>query len=355
VARLAERADGDVAAEPLRIVQVGLGGWGRSWSLELLQHPELAEILGYVDVAPAMLAALRAELPVPEAACFASLEEAIAGRDVDAVLVTTALPQHAAVAIAALEAGLHVLVEKPLAAGLADATRMVAASDAADRVLMVSQNYRFYPAAHAVAELIADGSLGAPGAVRVGFRKHAGAGGPGHTEVRDPLLMDMAIHHFDLMRYVLHQEPVDVFCHAWNPAWSGFADPAAAIAAITFDGGAVVDYQGSWVSTAAETHWDGEWLIECERGAIVWTGRGEDTTDRDRVRVQPTGEPPVDLPLPRPDRFDRIGAFAEFVAAIREGRAPLTSARSNLPSLALALAAVESARSGARVRLDRPA
>lgn len=334
---------------PLRIIQVGLGGWGRSWAAELTKRPNLIETLAWVDVFPGMLELLQADLPVDPDRCFTSLAEALAAVEVDAVLVTTALPGHASVAIEALAAGKHVLVEKPIAATLADAQAMVDAAAAADRVLMVSQNYRFYPAARAASALIADGSLGPVGAVGLAFRKYnntSPAGANPYYALADPLLLDMSIHHFDLMRFVLGQEPVSVNCHAWNPAWSHFVDPASAVATVVFDGGAVVDYRGSWASTGEPTLWAGDWVIECERGTIAWTGRDNTTLDGESVVVHPLDGEPYALELETDDPFDRLGSVAEFTAAIVEGREPITSGRANVRTLELTLGAIESSRTG---------
>jgi predicted dehydrogenase len=216
----------------------------------LAGHEELAQTVACVDVEPEMLRQLQDDVGIAAGLCFPSLQAALEATEADAVLVTTALADHAPVALQALAAGKHVLVEKPFAPSLADAQRAVDAAAAHSRVLMVSQNYRFYPAVQTAAALIRDGSLGPVGAVSVQFRKYANTQPPAtnrHYTIRQPLLMDMAIHHFDLMRLVLDQEPTTVRCHAWNPPWSRFADPAAAVAAITFDGGAVLDYYGSWV------------------------------------------------------------------------------------------------------------
>jgi predicted dehydrogenase len=344
------------AQQPLRLIQVGLGGWGRSWAAELAKRPDLSTTLAWVDVFPGMLEQLQAEVPVDPARCFTSLAEALAAVEVDAVLVTTALPGHASVALEALAAGKHVLVEKPMAATLDEARAMVDAAAAADRTLMVSQNYRFYPAAQAVAALIADGALGAVGAVSVGFRKYgtaAPAGTSAHYLLADPLLLDMSIHHFDLMRFVLGQEPASVTCHAWNPAWSHFADPASAIATVVFDGGAVVDYTGSWASTGAPTLWGGDWVVECAEGTIAWTGRNDLTTEGDSVVVHPLGGTPYPIDLGTPGVFDRLGSIAEFRAAIAEGREPLTSGRANLLTLELTLGAIESSRSGLQYRIAK--
>lgn len=336
---------------PLKILQAGLGGWGRSWAAELSKHPRLVTTVGYVDVQPEMLEQLRSDLDVDPSRCFGSLTHALAATDAEAVLVTTALPGHASVALEALEAGKHVLVEKPVAASMAEAQLMVDAAASSGRTLMVSQNYRFYPAAQRVARLIRAKELGEVGSATVNFRKYANSaplGAHRHYDLANPLLMDMSIHHFDLMRYVLGQEPVHVGCHAWNPTWSRFTDPAAAVATVVFDGGAVVNYQGSWVSTEPETLWAGEWRIECARGVVEWTGRTDLDTASDVVTVHPLNGAATVLTLDSMELFDRVGSLAEFRSAIRAGRAPMTSGQDNLATLALTMGAIESSRSGHR-------
>ncbi len=334
---------------PLRLIQVGMGNWGRSWAKQVAQLDALAHIVAYVDVQPAMLQHLQTELGVNAHMCFASLHAALAASDADAVLVTTALADHVPVVLEALAANKHVLVEKPFAPSLAQAQQAVDIAAAQERVLMVSQNYRFYPAAQTAAALIRECTLGPVSAVRVQFRKYVNTAPPGahwHYTLKHPLLLDMAIHHFDLMRFVLDQEPEIVNCYAWNPPWSNFTDPAAAIATITFDGGAVVAYNGSWVSTATPTTWAGVWQIECAEGTIEWTGRDDTTTNADAVTIRRRGRRAQHMPLPDLPYWDRAGALAAFVASVRDSTAPLSSGQNNLGSLALTLAAIKSATTG---------
>jgi predicted dehydrogenase len=341
---------------PLRILQVGLGGWGSSWAFELSKRPDLVTQVGFVDLSAEVLARLQASSGVGAALCFSSLSDALAATDAEAVLVTTAMPGHAPVALEALRAGKHVLVEKPIAGTLGDARGMVDAAAVADRVFMVSQNYRFFPAPRAVAALIAEGRLGDVGAVEVSFRKYANTAPVGenrHYALPDPLLMDMSIHHFDLMRFVLGQEPVRIDCHAWNPSWSRFVEPAAAVAAIRFDGGAVVSYRGSWVSTQAPTLWAGRWAIECARGTIEWTSRADEDTASDEALIRHLDGREEVVPLAPMEDFDRFGSVAEFQAAIRENRAPSPSGQENLATLALTLAAIESSQTGSGVEILR--
>lgn len=345
--------------DPLRIVHVGLGGWGRSWAVELLKHPSLVRTEAYVDIVPAMFEALRAEAPAIEAGrYFTQLDDALRAAAADTVLVTTALPHHASVAIAALEAGKHVIVEKPMAPTLEEGQRMIDAAEAAGRQLVVSQNYRHYPAARKAAELVRTQALGRVGGATVAFRKWANTAEPdgwAHYKLPDPLLLDMSVHHFDLMRYVLGRSPVAVSTAAWNPSWSKFHDPAAAVAQLEFDGDVVVEYSGSWVSTGEPTLWAGEWVIECEGGTIEWTSRNDLTTDGDRLVVRRRGGSAESIALEPLLSFDRVGTIADFVAARREGRLPLTHARDNFETLALTLAAIESARTKQRLAVTTEA
>src|ERR1700716_1121599 len=99
--------------DQLRVLQVGLGGWGRDWAHRIVPEVKGVDVVGYVDPDPGALARLRDEVPVTPAQCFLTLERAIEATKPEAVLVTATLPGHAPITRAALSAGLHVLVEKP--------------------------------------------------------------------------------------------------------------------------------------------------------------------------------------------------------------------------------------------------
>lgn len=338
----------------LRFIHVGVGGWGLDWELNPIPRVRSAERVACVDASPVILAEAKEALDVDDAICFESLEEALDTVDADAVLVTVPLKAHAPVAIAALNAGKHVLVEKPFAPSVAEARQVVDAAKAAGRVLMVSQNYRFFPAPIAVKGLIERGELGAVGEVHIDFRKHvtASAGGHRHFTLPDPLLVDMAIHHFDLMRYILGQEATSISCTTWNPLWSPFASHAAGTAAVAFDGGTHVAWRGSWVSPEPSTNWAGEWHVECEQGEIIWTSRGDrGTPESDRVVVRKTGAKDQVLSLPAIEFYGRSGTLNAFAEAVMSGKEPGSSGRDNLASLDLAYSAVASSAEGRTIRL----
>src|SRR5690348_590573 len=204
-----------------------MGANGRFWVGRTIPQVPEAELVGCVDLDPAALARATEQLGVPADRCFTSLDAGLEATAPDAVVVVTTLDSHVAVCSAALEAGCHVFTEKPFAPTVEEARALVELADARDRVLMVGQNYRFYPAVLAAAELVREGTLGALHEVEIDFRHDSTApmGAGGHRLLDQPLLVDMAIHHFDLLRVVTGLEPEQISCHAWNPPWSGFAGP----------------------------------------------------------------------------------------------------------------------------------
>ncbi len=331
---------------PLRLLQVGMGGWGRDWAWRIIPGVKAVKVVGCVDLNPEALALTRSQVGIPADRCFTSLDAALEATNPDAVLVTTLLPAHVPVVRAALQAGKHVLVEKPFARYVADARKLVQLAAKRDLVLMVSQNYRFFPAVRKVARLIEEAPLGELGQIWIDFRRYSpvGPNGPAtHHADEQPLLVDMAIHHFDLLRMILSKEAKSISCYSWNPHWSGFTGPPTAVASIVFDGMLVVSYRGSWISAGPSTPWAGEWRMEFEGGEILWTSRGEDSGPAEVVVMQRRGGAPKTMPLPALKRIDRWGTLSEFADAVRDHREPQSSGRDNLGTLALMSAAVDSA------------
>jgi predicted dehydrogenase len=342
--------------DKLRLVQVGLGFWGLDWAEEVLPQAQTVETVAHVDPDLTARAALAARIGVPPQRCFARLAEALNQVPCDAVLASLPTAFHAAIANEALEAGKHVIVEKPFTPTLAEAVQLVRLAEERGLVLMVSQNYRFYPAAIAAADLIASGSLGQPLAATIDFRRHAPSEAYRYYGIPDPLLADMAIHHFDLLRMVLGLEPVETSCRTWNPPGSPFAADPCGAATILFTGGVVASWRGSWLSRAPATAWGGEWMIDCEEGAVFLACRGSKGARlaAERLAVCRPGGGIEPQPLVMFEEHDRAGAIAAFAQAVLTGTEPprFSSGRDNLGSLVLIEACrLSAARGGTPVRL----
>ncbi|NNG03309.1 MAG: Gfo/Idh/MocA family oxidoreductase, partial [Inquilinus sp.] len=332
-------------------IQVGQGAWGIDWARMILPTVPGVEVIARVDGDPLARSVAADALGEPASLYFASLQAALDRVGGDAVLATVPLVAHAGVARAALAAGRHVIVEKPFAASLAEAADLVRRAEAAGRVLMVSQNYRHYAAPLAVATLLAEGAIGAIDRVEVTFRHRAEASGYRYYDLAQPLLSDMAIHHFDLMRMVLADEPLEIACRAEIAPGSRFAGPPAAEATIRFRRGAAVSYRGSWLGPDPPTAWAGEWDMAGGGGTLWWTSRGSgERAAPDRAILRRGDGVAVPVPLAPPPLVDRAGclaAFADRVAGVAEPP-HFPSGRDNLHSLAMVEAAIRSAGDGGR-------
>jgi len=326
----------------LRLIQVGVGGFGGSW-LDLVSEEEECIPAAIVDIDDNALAAARDEHGIGGARSFGTLERAMEAVQCDAALIVTPPAVHAEQAIAVMDHGKHVLIEKPLADCMEAAREMVACAKANGVVLMVSQNYRFRAAARAVRKVIADGGIGPPGYLDVEFHKAPAFEGSFRLHMEYPLLVDMSIHHFDLMRYLTASDPVAVSARSFRPAWSWFDHEPALAATFEMSGGLVINYFGSWVSRGRETTWDADWRIQGPEGALIW---------RDDRIVLATADDEFPVPPAAMAASDRRYSMQEFMRCVQSGGEPETSGADNLKTLAMVFGALESVKTGQRVACE---
>jgi predicted dehydrogenase len=173
----------------VRILQIGLGRWGQN---HLETWRELGVELRLCDESPRLLAGV-AEPASTDYRDFLA--------EVDAVDVVTPAPAHAPLVHAALEAGKHVLVEKPLTPAAKDGFELHAEAVRRARVLQVGHVFRFTPESQAIAELVAGGSLGQ---IRYAVARFASFKRPrsdGGIAISD------GVHFVDLLSWLLGRQP----------------------------------------------------------------------------------------------------------------------------------------------------
>jgi len=341
----------------IKLIHVGLGRWGSDWARHIYPESPDVEVVGYVDQDPLALDRARVVLGVSAAKFFPLLSDAIAEVDAEAVVITLPLSLHALVAREALRAGKHVIVEKPFTQTLEEAYRLVDLAEEGARVLMVSQNYRYFSASQAATRFVRDGWFGQLHSVNVNFRHNAPVEGYSYWSLPNPLLADMSVHHYDLMRMVIGEEPVELSCRAWNPKGSPFKMPPCAVIVLTFPSGVVASYRGSWLDQGPKTAWAGEWQMDFELGSVFWTSRGDrpNVAGRDRLSIRRLNSELEEIELAPMSKFDRIGVLAAFAEAIRTGTEPrfFSSGRDNISTLSMVEATLRSAsQGGASVRLE---
>lgn len=334
----------------LAIIQVGVGNAGRAWA-KRVQSTAGVRLAAVVDGAAAAREWATAELGVPT---FRRHGQALESVDADAVLLVSPPSSHRLLAEDALAIGLHVLSEKPFALEIEDARAVLAAAARAKRQVMVSQNYRFQRQARALEGLVASRGLGRLLGIRIACRRDLRNA---HISSRDwrgqmkhPYLLDMAIHHLDLLRQITGREIVQVDARAWKVPDSPFRNEPTVEALLTLDDGTPVAYEGTWAATRPETSWNGDWELIGERSRATWTG-GVNSSARSTVAVERYGSPPRRLELPRLAEVGGAGVLRAFRRSVSSGTPAETSLADNLKSLGAVLALARSVEESKPVRV----
>ncbi len=201
----------------VRIAVIGLGGFARNRALPAITNAEFCASTVLVSGSPGKAANAAEEFGVDRVLDYEAFHGGEAIEAYDAVYVATPPAFHEDYTETAAEHGKHVLCEKPLAATLEGADRMVEACNEADVVLMTAYRLRTEPAIRRMRELIADGVIGEPVQVHGGFSSrlldHAD---PGTWRLHPDIagggtLMDLGVYPLNTVRFLLGTDPDAVY------------------------------------------------------------------------------------------------------------------------------------------------
>jgi predicted dehydrogenase len=263
---------------------------------------------------------------------------------VDAVIITSANADHARMALCAAEAGVHALVEKPVAADRVNALAMIDAFARRDLVLGTAFPCPFSPAFQALQEQVAAGALGDILALRTtnrgsmpgGFFIELERSGGG-------AVIDHAVHVADLLRRLTASDPVRVYAEVghglYHEAWDD-----SGLLSIDMASGAVATLDTSWSRPKSYPTW-GDVTIQ------VIGSQGNAYAD---LFVQHVTHYPHEVTRPRwiswGSDLDSL-MVDDFITAVRDGRAPRSTGHDGLRALEVALAAYASAGAGQPVEI----
>jgi predicted dehydrogenase len=337
----------------LRFVIAGLGWWGRTWTDVLKIHPK-AKIVATVDPSLGARDWSRANLAVSH---FADLDSALDEIDADAVLVTTPPKLHSLALIKAVEHGKHVLVEKPLATSPGEAAKISAAVHQSGAKVMVGQGYRFMDSATILRQTLQSGKIGELRAIRILFRQYV----PDILEQDHPLfqlqhsiLIDMANHHFDLIRYSTGQEFSKVTAFEYQTPDNEFRYPATALCLLTLESGVSVVWDGDWCRRQPRTSWEGDWEFIGADARMVWRGeQNEKVKNRfhPEIFIERPGGAPEKIPFEESIADRRVPVLDHFIESVTHGIQPEPSVTDNLKVLRAVFGCIESSVVGHEISL----
>lgn len=335
--------------EPLRAAVIGAGYWGPNLARNFRTSPDW-DLVAVCDLDEAR--ARKVVGPRSTVEVLTSTTELLARDDIDAVAIATPAGTHAALALAALDAGKHVVVEKPIASTSADARRMIERAEERGRVLMVDHTFCYTPTVLKIRDLVASGAIGDVhfvDSVRINL---------GLVQPDVDVFWDLAPHDLSILDFVLPGGlvPTGVAAQGADPIGAG--QSCVGYLTLPLPGGAIAHVHVNWLSPTKIR----QMVLGGSKQTIVW----DDLQPQQPLTVYDRG---VHLGEPVPDKTttnvsyrvgdawspalparEALGAMvAEFAAAIREGRAPRTDGHAGLRVLEVLEAVRGSLADGGRL------
>lgn len=328
-----------------RFIHVGVGGFGRVW-VNVLKSSKAAEVVALVDVREDALRAACEAGGYDAKICFNSLKDALKKVKADAIVTSTPPAFHKHDVCCAMEAGLDAITEKPMSDRMESCRAILKTAIETGRFCVVSQNYRYSQAMATVAKLVRSGRLGKVGQVKLDFYKGVDFHGGFRHEMPYPVIIDMAIHHFDLIRYITGLNAVTVSGTAWNPPWSNYKGDCSSSAVFEMNNGARVLYNASWCAKGDFCDWNGNWQIEGEKGTLIYQ-KGEIRL-LSAPRLYTVKKEEIVYPLPLKVQ-GQAHILQDFLRSVSLRKAAPTDVRDNIHSVAMVFAAVRAMETGRRV------
>jgi predicted dehydrogenase len=343
--------------DPIGVAVIGAGYWGPNLVRNFQASPSFRlRWLCDLDIARAQ----RALGQYSTVRATAELDRVLDDPAVRAVAIATPAGTHLDVAMSALRAGKHVLVEKPLAARYADGVRLVEEAERRGLILMCDHTYCYTPAVLRIREMLRSGELGELhylDSVRINL---------GLVQRDIDVVWDLAPHDLSILDFVLpdNVRPLSVTATGADPIGAGRS--CLAYLALRLAGGAIAHVHVNWLSPIKVR----TTLIGGSKRTIVWDDlnptqrlsvydRGVDVAGPDELGTEQRREMLVsyrsgDMVAPAMPEREALRSMAEeFAGAIRTGRAPLTDGRSGLRVLEILEAASRSlAGGGASIPLE---
>ena len=294
------------------------------------------------------------------AKAYVDYKELIQSGEVDLVSVCTPNYLHAPISIDALNAGIHVLCEKPMATSQEEAEAMIEAANNSGKKLMIAHNQRFVKSHQKARQLIESGDIGRIYSFRTAF----GHGGPEGWSVDGKeswffqkekafigAMGDLGVHKTDLIRYVLGEEIVEVGAFVETSA-KNFSDvDDNAVCVLKSESGIIGTLAASWAYVSKE---DNSTIIYGEKAIL----RLEDDPNNSLIVQYTTGET-VNYQLGKIQSNEAGGqqnthVVEQFVDCVLNDKEPLINGEEGMKSLAVILAALNSrdTRQIARVNIE---
>jgi UDP-N-acetylglucosamine 3-dehydrogenase len=333
------------AKRPVRVGLIGLGAMGRN-HLRLLTGRDDTRLVAVADPVPGALDTVASG----EAQAYAEPLAMLAEAELDAVVIASPTTTHHPLALAALDRGIAVLVEKPLAANTREADELVEAARSHGVPLQVGHVERFNPAVLELGRLLDTGWLSTVYAIT------SRRAGPFPARIRDVgVTMDLATHDVDILSFVAAERPVRVSAETAQRVHQDHEDLLFGL--LSFPSGTIGMIDVDWLTPAKRRTLtvvgeEGMFELDYLSQRLTFTRSTDTTNPRLISGYAPTFEgESVDLSL---ETHEPLAAELDaFLAVVRDGGRPIVDAEDGRWAVLLADALLRSAHERRTIELDR--
>jgi predicted dehydrogenase len=357
-------------SKTLRAALIGAGAIAVNGHIPAYQQAEGVEIAAICDVNSDRVAKVAAEIGIPGA--FTDYKDMLATVKPDLVSVCSPNALHCAMACDALEAGAHVICEKPMCLTYADAERMLATAKAAGRTLTIGHHMRYQPATVKAHEMIQQGALGQVYYVKASYLRRSGIPGYGSWFTNRDLagggaMMDIGCHMLDLSLWLMgHPKPVSVSAStyakfgplakglgSWGAdhfgAGSRFDVDDLTTAFVRFADGSTLTIEASWATHGSQGQ--NLQIFGTEGGLELNANLFGAETPLHYFGDGPSGLCDEEVPLGEVSSRGHRALIPDWVEAIRAGKPPIIQPEHGALVVQIIEAAYKSAVVGAEIAL----
>lgn len=336
-----------------KILLLGLGFWGEFW-LNAIKKSDRCELVG-VAIGDMGVENVSIKYDIPQNIIYKDYKEAIQNSNATIAIIVIPAKLHFNAAKLSLENGMNVIMEKPLAMDLDEAKKLIEVKSKYPlQKFMTSQNYRWRPHNQAIKNIIKENKIGKIQDILVEFRKPEDLQGY-RNSLEQPLLQDVCIHHFDLIRFFTESNCKQIYCTSYRPIWSEFNGKPSTNAIMELENDIHVTYNGSWAARGKETSWDGNFVITGEKGCITLNSSDEvhlyEYNKNNENVLGTITENGIKIDKPEMAYTEIDYGFNMFMDSIENNKTPETTLEDNINSFAIVSAAQESVKSGKVERL----
>jgi predicted dehydrogenase len=346
----------------IKLMIVGCGVRGRSWTRAIKENPD-CEISAFVDINQDNVNRIKDMYGDESVTEYIDFDKALEEADVDGVILATPPQFHYDQSMAILDRNIHLLCEKPLTEDYETSLEIVRHAEEKGLILIVGMQFRYMPITQGYRKLVRDREFGSPNYAQFSYiRTRNPMNYRGMVlnqycnDMAHTFLLEQAIHHLDLIRYVYDSDFEWVQVYEWNPTeWkhNPYKQDPNVSALLMLKNGVHVNYMGTWISgnVGMDTGIDFRWRTDCSEGVIVQPhlfGEGGlyvASYEDEKLTHIDTG-----LVIPFATDTDRL--LVEFYESWMKNEKPDTSGKDHMKTLTTILACIESSEKGRRINVD---